>query len=395
MITVVYCTRESNPNHKEHLIKTSGLHKHIEVIEVINKGVSLTEAYKKALAQAKNNIVVFCHDDITIETKQWGNKLIKLFNNNPEYGIIGVAGTKYMAESGQWWSNPRKMYGRVKHTNEGKSWLSTYSDDLGQELEEVVIVDGVFFAIDKTKIKSDFNETVEGFHFYDVTFCFENFLKGVKVGVTTVVRVNHNSIGMTNEQWEANRVKFAETFKENLPVSVKKSLRKNERLKIMISSLSFDDANPKSKLILEFAKKLKAKKHDVTICANINGKLPLSAKKEGINLAAIQQPPGFVLGDGKWTINTPNGPAPSTPNALYKVKDYKFDVIHTFDNEIIAHMDKLYGGISIVSTNLHNSLFVNNEVNPLVKSTITLSNDVNEVSKLEIDNVIEEYLNVI
>jgi aspartyl-tRNA synthetase len=32
------------------------------------------------LNESKNNIVVFCHDDITLETKNWGNKLIKLFD---------------------------------------------------------------------------------------------------------------------------------------------------------------------------------------------------------------------------------------------------------------------------------------------------------------------------
>lgn len=395
MITVVYCTRESNPNHKEHLIKSSGLHKNIEIIEIINKGESLTKAYNRGLKQASNNIVVFCHDDLTIETKQWGNKLIKLFEKNPEYGIIGVAGTKEMASSGRWWDNPRKMYGRVAHTHEGKTWLSTYSDDLGQTIEETVIVDGLFFAVDKNKIKNNFNEEFEGFHFYDVSFCFDNQLSGVKIGVTTLIRVNHQSIGMTNEQWESNRQKFAEKYKDSLPISLKKTLRKGERLKLMITSLNFDDNTPKSKIILEFAKKLKKENHDVTICSNIAGKLPIQAKRIGINLAPIQQPPGFALGDGKWTINTPNGPAASQPNTLYKVKEYRFDVIHTFDDEIIAHLDKLYNGSSIVNTKFNNSLFVTNDTNPLVKTTITISNDANDISNLEIDGVINEYLNVI
>lgn len=42
MITIVYCTRKTNPEHKEHLIKSSGIHKDIEVIEIINNGESLT-----------------------------------------------------------------------------------------------------------------------------------------------------------------------------------------------------------------------------------------------------------------------------------------------------------------------------------------------------------------
>jgi hypothetical protein len=52
--------------------------------------------------------VVFCHDDITIETKQWGSKLLKQFEKNPTFGIIGVAGSKYLPSNGRWWENLRK-----------------------------------------------------------------------------------------------------------------------------------------------------------------------------------------------------------------------------------------------------------------------------------------------
>jgi glycosyltransferase involved in cell wall biosynthesis len=395
MISVVYCTRQTNPEHKEHLMKTSGLHKHLEIIEIINNGESLTSAYNRGLKQATNDIVVFCHDDITIETKQWGTKLLKMFERKPQYGILGVAGTKFMPTSGRWWENPKKMYGRVAHTHEGKTWLSSYSADLNQEIEEAVTVDGVFFVVDKTKIKKSFNEEVVGFHFYDVTFCFENHLEGVKIGVTTVVRINHKSIGMTNDEWENNRQQFAEKFKDKLPVTIKKVLRKGEKLKIMITSLAFDDNSPKSKIILELATKLKKNNHDITICSNVNGKLPMLAKQRGISLAPIQQPPGFALGDGKWSMNTPNGQVVSQPNTLYKVKEYNYDIIHTFDDEVIDHMNKLYNGSNLVNTKASNSLFVNTDVNPLVKSTIDISNDINEVQKIDINNIINAYIDVI
>ena len=395
MISVVYCTRQTNPEHKEHLMKTSGLHKHLEIIEIINNGESLTSAYNRGLKQATNDIVVFCHDDITIETKQWGTKLLKMFERKPQYGILGVAGTKFMPTSGRWWENPKKMYGRVAHTHEGKTWLSSYSADLNQEIEEAVTVDGVFFVVDKTKIKKSFNEEVVGFNFYDVTFCFENHLEGVKIGVTTVVRINHKSIGMTNDEWENNRQQFAEKFKDKLPVTIKKVLRKGEKLKIMITSLAFDDNSPKSKIILELATKLKKNNHDVTICSNVNGKLPMLAKQRGISLAPIQQPPGFALGDGKWSMNTPNGQVVSQPNTLYKVKEYNYDIIHTFDDEVIDHMNKLYNGSNLVNTKASNSLFVNTDVNPLVKSTIDISNDINEVQKIDINNIINAYIDVI
>ena len=51
MISVIYCTREHNPEHTEHIKKTSGLND-IEVIEYINHGESLTKFYNQGLKDA-------------------------------------------------------------------------------------------------------------------------------------------------------------------------------------------------------------------------------------------------------------------------------------------------------------------------------------------------------
>jgi hypothetical protein len=220
MISIIYCTKEHNPKHIEHLKKMSGNPNKVEVIEYINKGEGLTKFYKKGLEESKHDIVVFCHDDIIVETKQFGKKIIRLFDKNPEYGIIGVAGTKFMSTSGRWWDDRSKMYGKVAHTHEGKTWLSSYSGGLGDGIEETIVVDGVFFSVNKTRIKEDFDLGVSGFHFYDVDFCFRNFLKGVKIGVHTNVRINHMSIGQTNQEWENNRITFAKKYKDNLPIDL-------------------------------------------------------------------------------------------------------------------------------------------------------------------------------
>ena len=326
MISVVYCTRETNPNHKEHIIKTSGLHKHIEVIEIINNGESLTSSYNRGFKMCKYDIVVFCHDDILIETKQWGKKLNKLFNNHPEYGIIGVAGSKYMPKSGRWWEDKNQMFGKVKHTNNGKSWLSEYSVDLGNSIEETVIVDGLWFAIDKNKIKSTFDESVEGFHFYDVTFCFQNHLKGIKVGVTTKIRVNHMSIGQTNEEWEKNRTKFADKYGEELPIKIKQDFT-NVKMKVLLGCLNYKGLTGSEISTFLLSKALKEKGCDVHIYSNIGGDLSKKAKKIGINLHNLDSPPGYKMGDGKWGLNINGGTTISQKGKLYKIKDIKFDII--------------------------------------------------------------------
>lgn len=396
MVSIVYCTRQTNPEHKEHLIKSSGLHKHVEVIEIINNGESLTKAYNRGLKQAKYDIVVFCHDDLTIETKQWGNKLVKLFDKHPEYGIIGVAGSKNMPVSGQWWENRNKMYGRVAHTHEGKTWLSAYSEDLGHNLEETVIVDGVWFAVDKRRIKKDFNENVEGFHFYDVTFSFENFLEGVKVGVTTLIRVNHKSIGMTNESWEKNRADFAQNFKEKLPVNVKRTIHKGQKFKINLCSMSFNQDSVKDKILLEIAVGLKNNGHDVTITTILKNAMEKPAKKHGIKLHPMQEPPGYKLGDGKWMINGPQGPMPSAEKTLYKVQDIKFDVVHVFGDDLIDHYHRLYPDNPIINTQYVDDLFVMNTQNENVVKTIKLTTNLDEIKKTETaQKIISDYIEVL
>jgi len=348
MITVIYCTREPNPKHKEHLIKTSGLHKQLEVIEIINNGESLTSAYNRGLNQAKNNIVVFCHDDLTIETNQWGKKLIKQFEKHSEYGIIGVAGTKYLSTTGQWWENKKKMYGRVEHTHEGRTWLSSYSSDIGINIEEVVIVDGVFFAIDKTKIKEKFNETVIGFHFYDVSFCFENYLKGVKIGVITNIRINHRSIGMVNESWETNRLQFSELHKNELPVNIKRVIQDGYKIKVLIGCLNFNSYTGSELYVFELAKQLINQGCEVSICSTLGNPLSAIAKQLGIKLYTLQEPPGFKLGDGKWKLKSTQGEIESQPNTLYKLNEAQFDILHLNHKPVTEHLLRLYPDVPVV-----------------------------------------------
>ena len=116
--------------------------KECQVIQKINNGdKSLSEVYNEILDESTNDIVVFVHDDLEFDTNNWGIKLMKLFERNPEQGIIGLAGTKYFSDNGCWWTVQGSMYGVVNHKHEGKKWTSSYSKDLGNKIEQTIIVD--------------------------------------------------------------------------------------------------------------------------------------------------------------------------------------------------------------------------------------------------------------
>ena len=238
MVSVIYSTRKDKPEFIKQIEKTSGVHK-IEIIQIINDGeMSLTEAYNKGLEESNNDIVVFCHDDIIFDTKNWGRKLTSIFKKNPEYGIIGIAGTTDLVD-GRWWTLKESMNGIVSHQHEGKKWTNYYSKDQGNKVTDMVVLDGLFLAVNKNKIKHTFDEDFHGFHFYDISFCFPNYLDGVKVGLTTQIRVTHLSIGETNKQWEGHKVRFEEKYKDKLPIRLTNNKTFEEKLEFNPKNIAF------------------------------------------------------------------------------------------------------------------------------------------------------------
>lgn len=237
-IGIIYSTNNDDvfiKKYNEELLSNCGIgESNIEIYPIVNYGeYSLPEAYNLGIKYFSKNfnigeyILVFIHHDIEFDTKEWGKKLLKHFNkpNNP-YQIIGVAGATELFQHACWWltadsksMNTKSMMGIVNHDNGIRKWESRYSEPhVG--VKPVLLIDGLFMAVDTEEIENKFDETYKGFHFYDVSFCIPNYLDGCNIGVITDVRITHKSIGQTNDQWELSRQKFAEQYKEELPLKV-------------------------------------------------------------------------------------------------------------------------------------------------------------------------------
>jgi hypothetical protein len=219
VVSVVISTRKIDETYVSH-VKKMFSHPKTQILIYENDGEkSLTQMYNIGLKESVNNIVVFMHDDLILETTNITPKITKMFEKHPEYGIIGIAGTDKLT-SGMWWQNRDNMFGVVGHLHQGKRHINRYSKGVFNDvLKDVVVVDGLFFIVHKNRIKKEFNEEFEGFHFYDISFCVENHLEGVKVGLTTKFEVTHKSIGEINKKWEKNKLFFEALYSKSLPLT--------------------------------------------------------------------------------------------------------------------------------------------------------------------------------
>lgn len=218
-LTVVFSSRKIDSKYVEHIKSSCGV-KNLQILAYENDNkFSLTELYNKGLEESINDIIVFCHDDLIFETPYWGKKLLKHFNRNPDYGIIGIAGTNTLV-NGCWWQIREKMHGIVGHSNGLSKWINHYSKPQGNKIKPMVVLDGLFFAVDRNKIKHRFDLDFKGFHFYDLSFFIPNFLSGVKIGLITDILVTHLSIGRTNQSWLDNKKMLENKYKENFPITI-------------------------------------------------------------------------------------------------------------------------------------------------------------------------------
>ena len=389
MITIGFSTKKIDPEFVEYLRKSSGNPK-VEIIPFENPGThSLSEAYNIILEKSSNDIVVLCHDDIYFDTKNWAQKLVKHFKRNPDYGILGVAGSVKIPESGMWWEEPVKMRGIVNHEHEGKKWESKYSTSIGNQIDDVVLVDGLFISVKKSNIQKTFDEEVKGFHLYDVDFCTRNFVEDVKIGVVYDIRITHLSIGQTNEQWEENRKIYAEKYKDSLPLKVYDEF-KNRPLKVLLGVLNFQGLTGSEVSTLELAKGLSLNGCDVSVISTtVSPEFDKICKKHNIKTYTTNNPPGYIVGDGVKTLNGPQGQIKTEKGRYYKITNVDYDVIQTNHKPISEFLLQLYPTNKFVTVVRSEVIDLENPVpNENVKKYIAIRPSIKDyiVNNFEIEN---------
>lgn len=221
MISIIICSRQKTINYdlSENIKKTVGCDYELIVIDNSENKYSIFEAYNEGIEKSKGDFLCLMHDDIFIHTNGWGNVIHRIFNENQQIGLIGVAGAKIKTKMpSAWWDCPdnQKVICIIQHfpNQEKEVWSFGFEN---KKNTEVVAIDGVFMVMRKDKYIR-FDDKMKGFHNYDLNISFEYIKKGYKIVVTNEVLLEHFSFGILNEAWVRSTYVIHKIYKKLLPL---------------------------------------------------------------------------------------------------------------------------------------------------------------------------------
>jgi GT2 family glycosyltransferase len=226
MVSIILSTAQGKTEILEKNIKdTIGIE--YEIVKIQNKGkYSLSKAYNIGTQQAQYEYLCFIHDDILFRTKDWGKKMVDSFQNallSP--ALIGVIGTEYKSVFPGPWTCPLNQYnkGNVEQYFKYKVCEpNRISYSSGNQLQEVVVVDGMFLFTTRTILKEIhfFDEKLLGFHCYDIDLALSLYHLGKKIYVDESILLEHHSEGKLNNDWFENQLYLVRKWKTTLPANV-------------------------------------------------------------------------------------------------------------------------------------------------------------------------------
>jgi len=195
-------------------------------IIIIKNPDNLYEAYDQGWKKARNETIVFCHDDVHFNWDEGWYQRLKPLIEHELTGFIGIAGSKGLLTTGFWAEGFQKherehLLGKVTH---GKIVDGKYKETVAAYggYGQAVVLDGVVLITKKSVLKaiSGFGKEVYGsFHFYDISTTFRAHLAGYNNYVVELPTV-HMSTGVFNEDWHKARDKFVEKYRDKLPAVI-------------------------------------------------------------------------------------------------------------------------------------------------------------------------------
>lgn len=225
IVSIIICSRSQFISNDllENIKNTVGCEYELIVIDNSNNQFSIFQAYNIGIEKSTGEYLCFIHDDILFRSKEWGKVVNRIFEENPNFGLIGVAGAKIKTKIPNGWWDCEEKYKSVNIIQNFANG-NVEKQSVGFEytrFNEVVIIDGVFMVLRK-KTELFFSREYKGFHNYDFNISFEILKKGFKVGVTNEILIEHFSIGVLDKEWFKSTINIHNNYSELLPIATTK-----------------------------------------------------------------------------------------------------------------------------------------------------------------------------
>ncbi|MCP3717972.1 tetratricopeptide repeat protein [Paraburkholderia sp. CNPSo 3281] len=186
-----------------------------------NNTRGLSSIYNEAIDYATQHpaILVFVHDDVWLSDNFWNERIRESL---ARFDVVGLAGNVRRLPRQPAWcyptpdlrrEEPQYVSGTVAH---GKGFPSKNVLTFGPSGKECKLLDGLLLIADSETINRRelrFDEQFE-FHFYDMDFCRQAELKGLRMG-TWSLSVVHESVGsFGSRSWREGYDLYLSKYKE-------------------------------------------------------------------------------------------------------------------------------------------------------------------------------------
>lgn len=178
----------------------------------IDDARSLNEGYRRGLERASADAVVFCHDDIQVLDPHFRARLMRALC---EYDVVGVAGSDRVTGPAVFWSGHPHVHGWITHVDADGGLRAAVISAIDPHRGAIAALDGLFIAGRRSAFERiGFDaETFDGFHFYDLDFCYRAQRAGLSLGLCGgLLLVHHSRGGFGEDYW-----RYAERFLERHP----------------------------------------------------------------------------------------------------------------------------------------------------------------------------------
>ena len=236
MISIIVCSKYNQLEDAfiKNIAATVGVAYELIHIDNSKNDYSIFSAYNKGAQLAKYPYLCFVHEDVLVRTTNWG-ELIVSHLENPEVGILGVAGGDVMTPVPTgWYALNYSMHLIQSNCDGSESEHLLFPLNYADKKRSVALLDGVFLCMRKKIFEQiRFDENLTGFHGYDLDISVQSLLAGYKNYVIFDLLIEHFSKGVFGWNYYKALIYITQKWEKELPL-FEPSVTVEERNQLML-----------------------------------------------------------------------------------------------------------------------------------------------------------------